>query len=251
MEWLKSLGLNEKQQKLYIHLLEKGELSASQLGQNLGEQRTNIYLLLDSLINMGLVEKDESVAVTRFKVTSPDKLQEAMLTKQKQLAMYSSQMKKDLPELLGLFHLNTAHEGMAYFEGIKGYEAALEDMIKSKNEVCVFGATNIEAVRPDAWSILLRKLQKRGLAKVETRIIFEESLRNSPDLSVKTSEILKKSMQVRFWGKSLFDGEIAIYGNTVVLTTYDEKLTSIVLKNRALATTFQSIFNAAWEKADH
>lgn len=249
MDWLKSLGLNEKQSLLYQHLLTKGRATASDLARDLGEQRTNIYLLLDALMQFGLAEKDERLPVAQFKATNPNKLQELMATRQKTLAASSAQMKQALPELLGLYHLNTAYDGMAYFEGLRGYEAALEDMNKTENEVCVFGATLLEEVRPDAWDVLIKKLQKRALARIKTRIIFEETRRTSPTLSVDYSPLLKRYMEARFWGNSPFEGEVALYGTAVVLTSYDEKLVSLVIKNKTIAATFQAIFNTAWEQA--
>jgi hypothetical protein len=56
-------------------------------------------------------------------------------------------------------------------------------------------------------------------------------------------------MEVRLWGGSVFAGEVAIYGNTVVLTTYDERLISLVIKNPDIATTMQTIFDTAWVAA--
>lgn len=249
MDWLKSLGLNQKQSQLYQHLLTKGSATASELARDLGEQRTNIYLLLDALTNLGLAEKDDALPVAQFKATNPNKLQELMTARQRALATSSVQMKQALPELLGMYHLNTAHDGMAYFEGLKGYEAALEDMNKTSGEVCVFGATLLEEVRPDAWDILIKKLQKRALKKINTRIIFETTRKGSSTLSVDHSSLLKQYMQARFWGNSVFEGEVALYDNAVVLTSYDEKLVSLVIKNKAIAATFQAIFNTVWESA--
>ena len=242
MEWLKSLGLNDKQRKLYLYLLENGAVNASKIAQDLGEQRTNVYLITESLEQKGLVEKDESSPVVLFRATDPERLQRLMTEKQKQLAGSATELKRALPELKGLYHLNTASDGLAYFEGLKGYEAALEDMIRSKSEVCVFGASNVSGARPDAWSILQKKLGERSLAKVPTRILFEESLRETTDIASRK----RQKMQVRFWGNSVFAGEVAIYGSTVVLTTYDEKLISLVIKNSDIAATMQAIFDTAW-----
>lgn len=248
MKWLSALGLNIKQQKVYLCLLENGTLTAAQLSATVHEQRTNIYIIVEQLTNLGLVEKDESLPVTRFKVTNPENLQTLMLAKQRNIAESNRKLKAELPELLGMFHLKTAHEGLAYFEGLKGYEAALEEMSKTKDEVCVFGASLVRDARPDAWNVLIHKLQKRAVAKIKTRIIFEESQKSS-DLTVDTSSLLKKYMEARFWGNSLFDGEIALYDTTIVLTTYDEKLISLIIKNPRLATTFKTIFNTAWEES--
>ncbi len=250
MEWLQSIGLNEKQRKLYLHLLEHGGLTASQLATELGEQRTNIYLLVDALIALGLVEKDETNPVAQFKVTNPQKLQDLMLARQRSVATHSAQMKHALPELLGLFHLNTSYDGMAYFEGLKGYEAALEEMNKITDEVRVFAASEIQYARLDAWDVLIRQLTKRASLKIKTRILFEKSLKGSTRLSVNHSPLLQRYMKAGFWGDSLFDGEIALYNNAVVLTSYDEKLVSLIIKNSAIATTFKAIFDTAWVEAE-
>lgn len=247
MEWLKSVGLNEKQVRLYLHLLEMGSLAASELARDLREQRTNVYLLTDSLMRKGLIEKDESQPVTHFKATDPKNVEKLFKLQETQLTSSAEQMKRTMPELLGMYHLNTAQDGMAYFEGLKGYASTLEDAIKAGNEVCVFGGSNIKASRSDAWDVLLNKLQKRVLAKIQTRLIFEEAIRHHTDTSVHEVDPSRRYMQVKFWGKSLFDGEVAVYGSTVVLTSYDEKLVSLVIKNQGLATTIQAIFDTAWD----
>lgn len=246
MDWFTELGLNSKQQKLYLHVLEHGAQSASELADGLKEQRTNIYLIVEELEGHGLIVRNEDKPIARFEATNPNQLQKLMLSKQKRLANSASQMKKVLPELLGLYQLSNKSPGFAYFEGIKGYTAALEDMIRSHEEVCVFGASNVSRARPDAWKTLQEKLQKRAKAKISTRILFEDSLESTTDIESRK----RQKMEVRFWGNAPFEGEVAIYGSTVVLTTYDESLTSLVIKNLAIAKTMQSIFDTAWNSAD-
>lgn len=251
MEWLKTIGLSQKQQDLYLYLLRHGGLTATELSDALKEQRTNIYLLVDKLIEAGLIVRDESQSVVRFQPVSPNRLQKLMNARQKSIAEQSLQLKKDLPNLLGLYHLHVAEEGMAYFEGLEGYSSALEDMIRSNLEVCVFGSTDIVSVRPDASEVLRKSLQRRALAKVSTRVIFDTSLEESKDLTIFISEATKKYMKHKFWGNQSFGhGEIAIYGGTLVFTSYDEKLISLVIKNPSLAQIFQSVFETAWESGN-
>lgn len=250
MNWLKTIGLTQKQQDLYLYLLRQGVLTASELATALNEQRTNVYLLTDKLIELGLVTRDESQPIVRFRPVSPDRLQSLMSARQKFVAEQSVQLKKDLPNLLGLYHLHVAEEGMAYFEGLEGYTGALDDMLRSQLEVCVFGSTDVSIARPDADTVLRKSLQLRALAKVPTRIIFDESLRSNSALTVFSSEATKRYMEYRFWGEQSFGrGELALYGGTIVLTSYDEKLVTMVLKNPSLASMLQSIFDTAWNGA--
>lgn len=250
MDVLSSLGLNQKQQQAYSSLLQNGSKTASELAVELSEQRTNVYLLMDRLIELGIVERDDSHPVARFTPTNPNCLQDLLSNKQRILAQQSSRLKAALPDLIGLYHLNIAEEGMAYFEGLKGYEAALDDMANSVVEVCVFGASAISSNRPDAKEVLNRKFQKRALAKVSTRILFDKSLQDSQDVPVSLSESTRRRSLVRYWGDRPFgSGEIALYGGTIVLTSYDDKLVSLVIKNAALFSMLQTVFDTAWSQA--
>lgn len=250
MEWFKDIGLNEKQARLYLFVLEHGAQTATELAKALGEQRTNIYLLAEELEQKRLLERDETKPVVHFVASSPVRVQRLLQQEQKRLADQAAQLRKAMPELLGLHQLASPKSGIAYFEGLKGYAAALDDQIRPNHrEVCVFGATILDELRPDAWKVLIDKLQKRGRAGIKTRIIFEEALRESTTLSTNHSPVLKRTMKARFWGESPYEGEIAVYGNTVVLTSYDEKLVSLVVRNKQIAATFQAVFDTAWEHA--
>ena len=250
MDWFKSLGLNGKQQAAYLYLLKNGARSAADLAKGLGEQRTNSYLIVEEMLEKGLVEKDESGKVLKYRAANPEQLQKLMLARQRQVAIQASELKQALPDLMGLYHLTSSESGLAYFEGLEGYTAALQDQIHAGAEVCIFAATELLRDRPDAWAVLLNMLQKRGYAKVNSRIIYEAAIKDRIDLSFRTSEVLKKTMAARFWGNSLFDGEVAIYKDSVIFTVYDEKLTSTLIKNKAIATTMQSIFDTAWQRAE-
>jgi sugar-specific transcriptional regulator TrmB len=250
MDWFKSIGLNDKQQAAYLYLLKNGVKSASELAKGLGEQRTNSYLIVEELLSKGLVEIDHASKVIRYRAASPDQLQSLMTARQRHIATQALELKKSLPDLNGLYQLTSSESGIAYFEGLKGYTDALEDQIQAGAEVCVFAASELLFDRPDAWEVLLKMLQKRGYAKIKSRILYETAIKERIDLSFRTSEIIKKTMEAKFWGNSLFDGEVAIYKNSVIFTVYDEKLTSILIKNSAVVKTMQTIFNTAWAQAE-
>ncbi|MEO8863346.1 MAG: helix-turn-helix domain-containing protein [Candidatus Saccharimonadales bacterium] len=153
MEWFERIGLNDKQKKLYLHLLENGALTASQLADELKEQRTNIYLITDELVALDLIERNTRQPVARFMAANPARLQQLIAKQQQDLAVSAKQLRKILPELQGRYVLSSQKPGFAYYEGIKGYGLALDDMIRSGQEVCVFGSSNVSVARPDAWTL--------------------------------------------------------------------------------------------------
>lgn len=242
MEYFQSLKLNKKHQDLYMYLLENGPQTATELANKLMEQRTNIYLISEVLITKGLVERDESKAVTRFKVTNPSRLQELISFQQKNIAQKSLEIRQALPDLIGKYHLHTAKEGFAYFEGVDGYKSALEDMHRSSSEICIFSTEAVDD-RPDLWEILQSAVQRRAIAKISSRMLLPPNLRDKVDFE----EMARKRMNLKFWGNDDMRAEIAIYDQTSVFTTYDEKLVSVVIKNSAITSTLRAIFDTAWK----
>lgn len=250
MNAFQSIGVNAKQGALYQFLLENGPQTASDIATGLSEQRTNVYLLVEHLTELGLVERDELQPVVRFKATDPAVISELISKRQRDLSSQFNALKSQLPELTGLFQLNVASEGMAYFEGITGYEATLDDMAKSGEHVRVFGASELGVHRPDARRILNMKLQKRALNKVKTDILLAKDLCDVTDLPGTPTSAGSAFVETRFWGSESFgSGEISLYADTVVLTSYDEKLISLVLKNTSIAMIFRAIFDTAWNSA--
>ncbi len=244
MEWFHTIGLNTKQQKIYVYLLEYGASTASELAAGLEEQRTNIYLLMNDLIEKELIVRSESQPVVHFKIANPVRLQELMTENQTQVARSAARLRKELPELLGQYHLHTAGEGFAYFTGVKGYKATLDEPLRTRQEVCVFSTARVND-RPDLWDMLQNSLQKRAAQKVSTRMLLDPSLRTK----VSITDMARKRIELQFWGVAAFQSEIALCGDTTVLTTYDDQLTSIVIKNKLITATFQAIFDTAWGDA--
>lgn len=245
MEALECLDLNTKQQSIYMYLLEHGPSTASDLGKSLGEQRTNIYLLSEKLVDMELVAKDDSTPITHLKITSPIRLQELLLEQQSKLAKNASRLKKQLPDFQGLYHLHTASEGLAYFTGVTGYRSTLDEQLRAGQDVCVISTAKVND-RPDLWDILQNSLQKRAIKKISTKMLLDPSLKSR----VSVPELAQRRVQLRFWGNSPFQSEVALCGSSTILTTYDENLKSIVIKDRSITETFQVIFDTAWDSAE-
>lgn len=50
-------GLSESQAKAYVALIQQGQLSPPQLADQVKESRTNSYMILEKLEELGLVKK--------------------------------------------------------------------------------------------------------------------------------------------------------------------------------------------------
>ena len=69
---LQHFGLTETQAKAYISLVKRGALTAKELTLKIKESRTNTYMVLDKLVDMGLILKSQNQKVLRFYAASPE-----------------------------------------------------------------------------------------------------------------------------------------------------------------------------------
>jgi sugar-specific transcriptional regulator TrmB len=71
---LRLIGLTELEAKIYLKLLKLGEVKVSELAKKTKVTRTQLYPLLEKLVEKGVVEKLEDKPIIRYKVLDPDKL---------------------------------------------------------------------------------------------------------------------------------------------------------------------------------
>jgi sugar-specific transcriptional regulator TrmB len=243
---LSKVGLSKKEEKFYKELLEHGPQTVRMLSERMDEQRTNCYLILDSLVELGLVKRDDLQSVTRFCATHPRSLQKLVLDKQKNLRETSQSIAQSIPELTSLYRLSTEKNGIAYFEGLKGYIAVHDDMYHTE-ELLIFISHTIFQRQPEIYDMVQKKIRGRGKNGVRSRFIACAATK--PDLQA--VNLNHPNTEVRATEAAIFDGEISIYDNKVVLTTYEKnKLKTLVITDPAQAQTFRAIFELVWSAAE-
>lgn len=243
---LQKLGLNEKETQFYLYLLREGYKTGAELAKELSENRTNAYMVLNKLAELGLVEVDEARTVRHYQATNPENLKNIVVRRQQQLRQAQSSLSGVLPELISLFNLNQHKPGVVYFEGLEGYKTFQEDIARSDPPIDVI-ASNVVPENQDAWQELQKAVQKRNARGAQARIIFHNDARNWLDVGAFTTN----GYEVRFWGDAPLEGEIAIYGSKVGLTAYQPALITTVITNDIIAGTFQILFEQIWGSATH
>lgn len=238
---LGELGLNEKEAKFYLFLLENGNKTAAEISKELKETRTNAYMILNKLIDEGLISTDDSTKVQRFFANSPEKLKNLLVSQQQQIRQNQIALNRALPELTSLYSLGTHKPGVVYLEGLKGFKALLEDMYRSGQPSSLL-ASDVVPQNEEAWVLLERETKKRGAKEIPTRAIFHEQAREW--LNKKTFGA--KGFDVKFWGDKPLEGEVVIYGEKIAFTVYKPALIVTVITNKVLADTFLTIFDQLW-----
>lgn len=244
-EALEQLGLNEKEAKFYLYLLESGSKTASQISEELQETRTNTYMVLKKLEKEKLVEIRSS-KVQKYSAADPERLKHFLAAKQQALRQKHTALTGILPELSSMYRLHTHKPGVVYLEGIKGFKAFLEDIYRAEQPVSLLASdSEIVPESQEAWSLLEKETRKRGSKGISTRAIFHTEARGSLD----KKEFEVKGFEVRFWGSLPLEGEVVVYGDKIAFTVYKPALIVTVITNEVLAETFLTIFDQLWAVA--
>ena len=122
---LMEFGLNEKEAKVYLFLLERGQNKAQDISKQTGIIRQTVYELLNKLEHLGLVSEITQNKKNSFEASKPDKLLSLLDEKKKILESV-------MPSLNELENKITSRSNARLYRGIKGIKAINEEVLKSK-----------------------------------------------------------------------------------------------------------------------
>ncbi len=239
------LGLNEKEKKFYLYLLESGPKTASQVSKELEETRTNTYMVFKKLGDQKLIETSSSQGkVQTYIAGNPERLKNLISQQQQELRQTHMALSAVLPELNSMYRLGTHKPGAVYMEGIKGFKAFLEDINKSRQTVHLLASDIVPQVE-EAWVLLEKETRKRASKGIKTKAIFHKQAKKLLDKpAFKT-----KGFELRFWVDKPLEGEVVVYGDKVAFTVYRPTIIVTVITNETLANTFLAVFQQLWDTA--
>ena len=120
---LEKLGLSVREVPIYLKLLELGSSPANTLAKLLGENRTSVYSLLQSLQKKGFVSYSFKRNVKNFFPADPGILIDQFVHAAKNLQLL-------LPELLAAFNKATNKPKVTFYEGVNGIKQLCETLLE-------------------------------------------------------------------------------------------------------------------------
>src|SRR3989344_7793587 len=122
---LTNLGLTEGESKVYLALLKQGSSTVGPIVKEAKVAYSNIYEILDRLLEKGLVSFIIKEKTRHYQAAQPSQLQDYLEKKESQLAEEKSILKKLIPELEKLQE-QTHRQQAEIFLGLKGMKTAFE-----------------------------------------------------------------------------------------------------------------------------
>jgi predicted DNA-binding transcriptional regulator len=232
IESLEELGLSANEAKLYLLLVTNGQMKANELAVKSGMQRRTVYDTLAQLEKKGLAGKAEVQGVQTFSPSPPSSLLSLLDEKR-------DSVEKILPSLSKSFE-SEERAGATVLYGAAGIKTILEDILHLRADFCVYyGQLQIFESLPKFFPLFNEK--RKGLG-IKSRYI----LLDLPKVRERAKKI--PLAEFRFIDPSAISAGVWwTYADRLVLFILQKEPTTILIKNKELAKTFQETFNSIFE----
>ena len=237
-EELRKLGLTENETNVYLALLELGSTNAGEVIKKTKLHRNIVYDNLDKLIEKGLVSFVTIKNIKHFEISSSKGFREFVEKEKEEILQKEKIVGKILPQIEKLRNSSKRKQEATIFKGKKGLKNILEEIIKTKTEVLVFGTGwgMRESMKSyyEQWHLKLRK------NKVKGRILLPEN---------KKGLFLKPFIAKYLPEKNIIPSTIAIYEDRVLNVTWGEEPIAVLFISEKVSKSYKNYFELLWKTA--
>jgi len=237
---LLNIGLSEKEVGFYLLIIQHREITAGEISKIRGGSRTHTYDTLNKLLDKSLVTYAIKNNIKYFKAIDPEKLLDFLKEKKEKIEQEEKEISKIIPEIKQLQEGFIKEEvKIEIFEGKEGLKTIMNDILKTKQNFIVWGATTkVREYLPDFF--IQKYLNERKKEKIHAKQLFTDfyGVLKSP-----FSE--NRKLPKEFASPTT----TAVYGNKVAIFLWFEIPKVILIENKDLAKSYEKHFELMWKQA--
>jgi sugar-specific transcriptional regulator TrmB len=238
IEELKKIGLNEKEAKIYLALLELGEANIQQLSKKSAVKRTTVYDILEGLKQKGLINITTKNKRAFYLAEDPRKIEEQL--DEKKIAL-----RRVMPELLSITNLLSKKPKILYHEGEDGIKDVYRDTLRYPDQELLAWVAEEAVTKFDKTFLDEQYVPKRVASKIWVRSIAPDV----PEMQKYKGEDQASLRRTKLIPAHDFpvDVEINLYGKSKVgVMSFEEKF-GLIIESPKIYQTLKGIFEAQWE----
>lgn len=245
---VEELGLSNKEARVYLANLMLGPAGVQQIADLSGIKRVTTYVILEALVNLGLVSQTSQAKKTLFNAESPENLRRLLEKREQSIQDQKQQLDELLPELGKLKTLPKDAPSVKFYDGAEGIRSVTQSLfseIQDQDIEYVYGISNLDdlhqffpeiAEQAGNPSRLKSGLRSKFLYTSKKGAIYKDS----DDERRRISRYLPPE-------KFNFEGDISIWGDYVVyLSLRGARPIGVVIKSHELAQSMIALFELGW-----
>ncbi len=243
-EVLRNIGLTNGEIKVYNALIKTGQASSGPIMNHSGISSSKVYLILEKLMQKGLISSVIEAGVKQFFVTNPIHLVDYLENKQLELEKLKQQARelaREVSKTLG----SHKEESAQVYRGIVSMRSAFQniwDELKRGEEFLFFGVPEMDQTAP---KVFFRNMQRRREELgIKTKGIIDVSLK------AKFASFYKgaKGVELKFLPLG-FPHACGIGKTRVVYNLWDDHPIAFEIKSERITNRYRSYFNKLWKNS--
>ena len=236
-ELLMNLGLTDGEAKVYLALTKLGSSTVWPIVKEAKVAYSNIYEILNRLLEKGLISFIIKEKTKYFQVTSFSPLNEYLDKKEQKIEKEKLSLKKLIPDLERLQKLQEKQEAEVFI-GFNGVKTAYERLMEgdNKEEYLFFYIAEQDYEEIDKfWMRLYNKFKNhrvKGIANIH----------------YKKSKFIKKTSFKMKYVDFPIPGNIDIHEDKVLFTSFKDKPLATLITSKDIANKFKEYFHSIWNR---
>lgn len=231
---LTSLGLSDKEAKVFLSCTENGTTVVSNIAQSAGINRVTTYDILEKLKQKGLVSFYTKKKIKYFTAIDPEILLQEYEER-------TNNLRRALPKFKAIKGEIT-HPRIRYFEGLEGIKTIYAESLNSKTDILNY--CNSTEIRKVWTSYDQDYVEKRAKKKIFLRGLAPkdqagEKVHQSDAKYHRETRLIPSE-------KFNFTNEINIYDDKVAIISFKDELIGMVIESQEIANSQRAIFEMCW-----
>lgn len=238
---LHNLGLNEKESRAWLKMLELGAQPVSVIAKYVGVPRSSMYVILERLEKLELIEHFDRNGITYFKSISPRALTDVLRHQEVKIEQTLHLLEQKLPQLEALESKLSITPRVRFFEGKTGARKMYEEVLKEKEFCAYFNPALVKRAMPEYYEEIAERLkEKQNKAK--------EILIDCPEAREYKKKFESEKHAIKIFPKRLdFPSDTIICREKIYMIAYGEReISALEIVNLSLAKTQWALFEELW-----
>lgn len=252
-DYFETLGMEKRQIDVYLSLVHGGAKTVLELSKETDLPRTGVYRVVDSLLELGLIEEILDQNTKRYSSSGFNKIE--LLIKQKELE--NKYLKDYLEEVSGLLSGSLAAKQpgtkVLFYRGVEGIKQEAWNILSSKDTVRSYAHDFFAKVVGQNFSqkwnqefssrgLVLHEIVPEKILEISDKSILEEWLNWEKSNSFKTKMVSDKKLKI--------NNVIDIYDDVIAFHSWEKHdLVGVEIYNEKIAELQKQLFDIVWDIA--
>lgn len=242
---LKELGLTDLEISLYTISLELGPSPISEIAKHLEINRPNVYKVIKSLEEHGLVQFSNKEKYNRdFMVEPPTVVLDLIRKKKEEIAKIDNELVSDIPNLLSKYHQGRGDTKIKVLKGKEQYIKIFNQSVEEEGSEIQFCGSAKDFIDFVSWDVEKNWRQKRLTKDIKMKVLtliddaFEDLISKDEEENRKTKGLLVDKQ---------FSSSFMLYSNKMILWQPKAPL-AVIVEDQYIVEMMRELFKLLWKQ---